>query len=146
MSVQYLLTRPKDRGRAVDESLTNDMCIDIRSMKLCHLNMSPSYCEKCKRKRLSTQQLWRHLTITNLASRPAVILRPYIQQERRPPTGKERTAARKTYLHACAQVSEDIPRGQDWCRRPEGNFVFVREARNSEREIMKERQMSDKIC
>ena len=108
MSVRYLLTRQKDRGRAVDESLTNDVCIDIRSIKLCHPNMCPSYCEKS----------------TNLASRPAGMLRPYIQQQRRPPTGKERKAARKTHLHACAQVSKDIPRGQDWYPKARRKLCF----------------------
>lgn len=41
------------------------------------------------------------------------MLRSFIQRERRPPTGKERTAARKTYLHACAQVLKDVPPEQD---------------------------------
>ncbi|KAJ5277533.1 hypothetical protein N7524_003686 [Penicillium chrysogenum] len=84
MSVRYLLTRQKDRGRAVDESLTNDVCIDISN---------------------------------------AV----------RQPEKREKLRARR--ISMLARKSQKIFLGDRiGIRRPEGNFVFLREARNSERE------------
>lgn len=110
----------------VDENLTNEICIDIRSIKLGHPELHPSYCLRNEAKRPSTKRLLRHPAVTNFASRLAGKLRLFIQQERRLSTEKERTTARTTYLHACAQASQDIPWGRDWYRRPKGNSVFHR--------------------
>ena len=84
----------------VDENLTNEICIDIRSIKLGHPELHSSYCLRNETKRPSTKRLLRHPAVTNFASRLAGKLRLFIQQERRLSTEKERTAARTTYLHA----------------------------------------------